>query len=211
MFVDIKELKPGGLDRLQRQLATSLAGPQGQIMAGFSGMSAVFPTIPQRAYATGGSSGGVSNSPTIPDQVGPRESHGDVGIELGPQQSVQADDIDTIPRYLLLCINTRNLTQLLHVDLRYIGNDQVLFDSIRRRYWEARRRNSWHYGLLTPRWLTDRMPAAWRDWLESLHLRVPRSAELIQVSFSLVSLVWCLCRVNNSVPTCAVPHEHMSR
>jgi hypothetical protein len=185
MFVDVNELRSGGLERFQKQLAASLAGPQGQILAESGAMSAGLPMMPQRAYVTGGSSGGVSNLPPVPDQTGPKESLGDIRMGLGRQQNVQTDDVGAMPRYLLLCVNTRNLTKLLHVDLRYIENDQLLFDGIRRRYWEARRHDSWHYGLLTPQWLADRMPAAWIDWLGTVHLRVPRSAELIEVSFSL--------------------------
>lgn len=141
--------------------------------------------IPQQAYVAGGSDGAVSNSPPVPNQRGLRESPGDILTGPGLQETFQTDDMGAVPRYLLLCVNTRNLTKLLHVDLRYIGNDQFLFDSIRRRYWEARRHDSWHYGLLTPRWLADRMPSAWGEWLGTLHIRVPRCAELIEVSFSL--------------------------
>ena len=185
MFVDINELKPGGLERFQEQLAASLARPQEQILAESSAMSAGLPMMPQRAYVAGGSSGGVLNPPPVPDHTGPKESRGDTRTESDRQQTVQTDDMSPVPRYLLLCVNTRNLTKLLHVDLKYVENDQFLFDGIRRRYWEARRHNSWHYGLLTPQWLADRMPAAWGDWLGTLHLRVPRSAELIEVSFFL--------------------------
>ena len=160
-------------------------GPQGQILAESGAMSAGLPIVPQRAYVTGGSSGGVSNLPPVPDHTGLKELPGDIRTGSGRQQTVQTDNMGAGARYLLLCVNTRNLTKLLHVDLRYIENDQFLFDGIRRRYWEARRHNSWHYGLLTPHWLVDRMPAAWGDWLGTMHLRVPRSAELIEVSFSL--------------------------
>ena len=187
--MDVKELKHGGLEKFQRQLATSLVGPQGQIIAGPSVMSTGLPTIPQRAYVTGDSGGDVSNLPSAPDQTGPQDWLRDIRMGSNQQEVVQSGNLVPLPRYLLLCVNTRSLTELLHVDLRYIENDQFLFDSIRRRYWEARRHNSWHYGLLTPQWLVDRVPAAWRDWLETLHLRLPRSAELIEVGSFFVSLM----------------------
>ena len=139
--------------------------------------------MPQRAYVTSGSSGGGANPPPASDQQGHPATPGNIRTGSGQQKSLQTDDLGAMPRYLLLWVNTRNLTKLLHVVLRYIQNDQLLFDSIRRKYWEVRRHDSWHYGLLTPQRLADHIPAAWRDWLETVHLRVPRSAELIEVRF----------------------------
>jgi hypothetical protein len=185
MFVDVNELKPGGVEKFRKQLVASLSGPQGQIIAESGADSARLPSMPEQAHVASGSSGEVSNITPVPDQTGPMEEPGDSQIESGRQRTVQNGDMGTVLRYLLLCVNTRNLTTLLHVDLRYIQNDQHLFDGIRRRYWEIRQQNSLHYGLLTPQWLADRIPTSWRDWLGTLHLRVPRSAELIEVRSSL--------------------------
>ena len=185
MFVDVKELKSGGIERLQKQFAASLAKPQGQMLAGSDTTSAGLPMMPQLAYVTGSSGGGTSSSAPVPDRTSRRDSTGATRPGSAQQQNAEANDLGGMPRYLLLCVNTRNLTKLHHVDLTYAENDQLLFDGIRRRYWEARRLDSWHYGLLPPQWLADRMPAAWVDWLGTVHLRVPRSAELIEVSFSL--------------------------
>jgi hypothetical protein len=186
MFFDVNELKPGGLENFKKQLIASLAVPQRQIPVQSGGSSVGSLTIPQRAHVAGSSGGEASNLPPVPDQTRPSRRPPPRDIETGSagQWNNATHDLGIDPRYLLLCVNTRNLTKLLHVDLRHIGNDQVLFDSIRRSYWEARRGNSWHYGLLTPRWLATRMSPAWRDWLETLHLQVPQSAELIEVSFS---------------------------
>lgn len=78
MFVDINELKPGGLEKFQTQLAESLIEPQVNILAGSSAVSSSLPMMPQRAYVAGSSSGGNSNISPLPDQTGPRQRPGDI-------------------------------------------------------------------------------------------------------------------------------------
>ena len=182
MFVDVKESRAGGVERFQQRLVASQAGPQGQMLVVGGSRSAAMPTIPSRAHVIGGSGSGGSSQPPVRDLRGPKEPARNVRSVPDRNQDAQEDEGDMMPRFLLLCVNTRNLTRLIQVDLSYVGNDQLLFDSIRQRYWEARRHNSWHYGLLIPRWLAIRMPDAWNDWLRTVHLLIPRSAELIEVS-----------------------------
>lgn len=183
MYVDVKELAPGGIDKFKEEIQVSLKAPNRQVLAGSNvGASGVL-VSPQRVHFGGESSGGGSPISSFPGQNGRGEQSHDIQIGLGRQKGFQNNRVVAEARYLLLCVSTRNLAKLIHVDLRHVQNDQLLFDSIRHRYWDSRKNDSWHYGLLPPQWLVDRLPSAWKNWLETLHLKVPRTAELIKVGF----------------------------
>lgn len=181
MFVDVKECRSGGLERFKAQLAASMPRRKDHVLVTHGGASGDMPVMPQQAHLGGSSSdGGPSLSPS--KRLTPKQSLGDLRTAPDQQANTRTSNGASTPRFLLLCVNTRNLTQLIHVDLRSVQNDQLLFDGIRRMYWESRRNESWHFGLFTPQWLLNQVPNDWREWLETVHLRVPRSAELIQVS-----------------------------
>lgn len=182
MFVDVRELRPGGVQSFKNELVTSVTGTWRQaLLIGSGARSGGLPTSPPRAYFTIGS--GPSSTALLPfqGQIGFPGPSGGMTDESDLQR-MQNEMADNTPRYLLLCVNTRNLTKLLHVDLSDIQSDELLFDGIRREYWQSRRYDSWHYGLLMPQWMEERMPVAFRDWLTNIHLRVPQTAKVIEVS-----------------------------
>lgn len=191
MFVDVKELKSGGVQRFERELRESLIRPEGQLPLVESDQGATaIPRVLEQVHlrARSGDDDDTSGLTPLPHQIFPSHTHRNIGLAGDPSQNYMAINRRPEPRFLLLCVNTRTSTTLLHIDLMNIQNDQYLFDGIRQRYWETRQNNSWHYGLLTPRWLASRIPTLWRERLNSLHLKVPHSAELIEVCSCLTLL-----------------------
>ena len=157
-------------------------------------------------------SSGEAAQSVVPSRIenNPEGAANDDRSELDITEAEQVEDeiAEPLSRFLLVCVNTRPLTELLQLDLTNINNDHFLFDQIRRHYWEARRQSSWNYGHLTPRWLGQRLPARITEWLATLHLRVPHMASLIKVSSCVyLTEMW----FNGSVvSTSSVSGEHLS-
>lgn len=111
-----------------------------------------------------------------------------------PRQSVAGSSSESIQRrerptrYLLLCVNVKSLTELVHIDVASYQNDQYLFDAIRKEYERIRERTTWNPFMLvstyvpTPVWM--RLPT-WAVWLGRAHVEAPRSAVFVRVRFNI--------------------------
>lgn len=158
MFLDVKELRPGGILRFRQQFARDglanlmhrddsttnqdLTTDQGPPQSGLSAPSPAYirsesgqPTSfhsKTRSYSQGRGS-----STRVPDVVGSEEMLFDRGGE-------------TTPQYLLICVNQKRLPVLDQINCRYSRNDQSLFQHILGRYDSLREEANWRTSLLFP-------------------------------------------------------------
>lgn len=182
MFLDVKELSPGGVQRfrqrfakdgLARLLGVSYAMTDQDMTAGDNPRSGISVPPPvhlrsERGQSTSSTqSPGPSNSPSgkgpsapVNDTSGSEE----VALSPGPQNT---------PQYLLLCINQKSLPVLDHIYCSSFGNDQYLFQQISGRYRTIREGSAWRIPFLFPAFvcaLVGRAMASLRQktpsWLE---------------------------------------------
>jgi hypothetical protein len=94
-------------------------------------------------------------------------------------------------QYVLLCINTKRVKTLAHIEVGSVQNDQYLFSNIRESYQQIRRGNEWRFSMLTPalvKRLTQRFPMwlafppQFAAWVDGTRIHTPRSADFIRVS-----------------------------
>ena len=82
--------------------------------------------------------------------------------------SFQARGLDAHedPQYLLLCVNTKNSTALVHVEVGSLSSDQYLFHHIPQEYQRVRSEHEWRISLLIPSWI--------HKLLHSISARLPK-------------------------------------
>ena len=142
MFVDVRELKPGGVESFKRKLASLQERPQNPATTEPSAPGVH--RAPPRAYFPGIF---TSSNPGVPLAPGNQdiESPENVILQSDPQTRNGLELEEGQSRYLLLCINTRTLPTLHHIDFMDIYDGQSLFASIRDKYW---RMIEHHCGIL---------------------------------------------------------------
>ena len=193
----MRELVPGGLERLQESLRRSAANIRTRVQQGSSNLPPGVPAVPAQAHirTVSGNPGGVaSQTPTT--SLPPTNTYAQ---PLGTSPAQQSDI-----QYLLLCLNTKRLTTLVHVEVGALTNDEYLFREIRTAYAEARRHHEWRISKLFPS-----MPSIPSARYILISMKVPeklvarlefwRTAAFLQLSASLRACVpWKLLHGLNS-------------
>ncbi|KAF4783393.1 hypothetical protein HER10_EVM0009493 [Colletotrichum scovillei] len=160
MFLDIKELKPGGIqlfrqrfmkDGLARLMAPydpTARGPDSTAVQGpRSSLSPPPPAHlrPERSQSSSSRQsserGTFSSRPGSPTPASDTSRSDEVAFHQEEQNT---------PQYLLLCVNQKSLPILDHVDCSSFGNDQYLFQHILQRYQTLREGSTWRISLLFP-------------------------------------------------------------
>jgi hypothetical protein len=150
IYVDVRELSAGGVDRFRQRLLAS-----------------------SRAVQTQEQTGSVPSRLQTPPQVHLRNVHATLGsrstryIPSGNRQSTARDSSQaylTSPRdqdskFLLLCINTKDSTALLHVEVASLTNDQQLFERISMEYQRARESSEFRVTSIIPQQLSKFLKA----------------------------------------------------
>lgn len=159
MFLDVKELSPGGIrrfrqgfekDGLARLLNPSNPMTDQDATAGDDSRSGVSAPPPAHLRSERGQ---FTSSPQIPEPssfklgkgpsapVNDTAESGEVALPPGQRNT---------PQYLLLCVNEKSLPVLEHIDCSFLRNDQVLFQQISGRYRTIRDKSTWRISLIFP-------------------------------------------------------------
>ncbi|KAL3474343.1 hypothetical protein BJX99DRAFT_260451 [Aspergillus californicus] len=144
-YIDVKELSPGGLKRFRQRLLASAAAVRARPQ-GLGGSSQ--PAQPPHAH--------MNPSPR-PAGVARNEGRQTVSLEQlpllpypGESQAVSNVYPSQDSQYLLLCVNTRKSTVLVHVDLGSVFSDEYLFQQIRQEYQRVREQHEWRIVKAVP-------------------------------------------------------------
>ncbi|KAK3997924.1 hypothetical protein QBC44DRAFT_376363 [Cladorrhinum sp. PSN332] len=184
VYLDVRELSDGGIERLKRRILLSVAavkntagpgsngvttpgqaylGPRGNathpnINRHGSNLGAARPAQTSPARQSGSSTGGNSQSPGTASNRATNQSP--------PQGCAQQ------LRYLLLCVNTRSLAVLVQPEVSSLTNDQYLFHRISEAYHATRHSHELDIMSLF-------IPTFAREWLSNLFQKMGR----LQVPF----------------------------
>lgn len=178
--MDVKELVPGGIARFQQRFreSTAAAAVERSDQGNSTGPASTHPVAPPQAHVRSAGQertqlAGPLTQHTfdhIPDQLNKRTG-GTQGVEMRYTWALN-------PRYLLLCVNTKRLTTLVHIDLTLVNHDQTLCRQIRHHYQETRQLYEWRLSMLVPKWLC---PNRLVTFCKNLHVYIPQTADFVKV------------------------------
>ena len=171
MYADVNEISPGAAHRLQSSLRQSAATASQSSLG--SGLTAPPPVHLSPEY---GGQGLLVNEQSSNSRY---RSSSIVGLDTATSSSTVLQNQTTTCQYLLLCINTKRLKTLEHIDVVPSGNDQYLFRDIRDRYKHIRKAHEWNLGMLMPSWIHT--PSWLVPYIQDLSFSVPISANFIRV------------------------------
>ncbi|EGY23796.1 uncharacterized protein VDAG_05234 [Verticillium dahliae VdLs.17] len=194
MSMDVRELLPGGVERLRRRIEHNAAA------------------VRSRSNNPSSTSGHVASAPvhvsSSAAELSPGSSNVSSGDAAGPSPQFQMatqpasgislpiQEIVMSPQYFLLCIKT-DLTVLVQIEVSAVTSDKALFKRIREEYEATQWKHQKHISIPAPAWLHQsydfivaRLPAsmqfltaAWSS-LTDTRLHQITSGDLVQ--FSLV-------------------------
>ncbi|KAJ9616857.1 hypothetical protein H2200_000577 [Cladophialophora chaetospira] len=185
-YADVREYRPNSASAIQTLLRRSAAAMN---VHGESSGTPDMPRPPDQAYVPGTPAEAVRVS------IGDIQSPGNVnsgGVGSAPLNATASSSAvgssaissDSDPVLLLLCITLNGSSMLEQLDITDLGNDQYLWERIRGRYLELRRKTLWHQKLSITSWLSTHR---WSSWL--LKIMDLTSAHSIQfVRFQLVPI-----------------------
>lgn len=113
----------------------------------------------------------------------------DTRIESGQRDGVTSHNQDA--QFVLVCINTKNSTALIHLEVSSLTNDQYFFQQMYQEYTELRRKHEFNLSMIIPLWIHDSLQAA--------SALIPR----------LPSLPWRFQFPSTLLPT--LPEMHLSK
>jgi hypothetical protein len=194
MYADVKELRPGAARKLQarlRRAAAAVTRPQSDN---------AYPSVPPRAY--------ISPTPSSRlHQTGSRTpdyQHRVPGV-FGSSPTAASGSRTTIvagaaasPKYILLCVNTRRLRTLTHVDVATLTNDEYLFNAIRESYYLTRHHQEWRLSRVLGFLPSNRFSR----YIGDITMLTPKSGDYVKVCFTQI------CSIHSfglSVPVLTVP------
>lgn len=182
MFADVKELRHGAALEQQtrlREAAAAILRPQ------HGNSNTLRP--PQAHISPSRSSQANLSDSSCP--YAPPHGTGATGSHSNPTTAGSGTAFNLPasapnPQYVLLCVNTRRLRTLEHVEVPTARNDEFLFDALRESYNLARKSHVWTLPLLPhfvpiSNWL--------RRYVGDLSLLAPTSADYVRVCLFQIS------------------------
>lgn len=182
MFLDVKELGPGGIQRFRQRFAKDglarLLGHSDPMTdqdstAGKDSRSGISAPPPAHLRAERGQSTSSTQSPGPSNSQSGKGPSAPVNDTSGSEEVALPPGQQDTPQFLLLCVNQKSLPVLNHIDCSSFANDQYLFQQILGRYRTIREGSAWRIPLLFPTFvcaLVGRAMASLRQktpsWLE---------------------------------------------
>lgn len=180
MYADVREIRPGAAQRLQSTLRQSAAAA-----AQSSSSQSVLTVPPQAHLSLAGDDQNLqtdeqaSNSLPLPSSlINPNAIISTTAVPHNQAITCQ---------YLLLCVNTKRLRTLEHIDVASFGNDQYLFKAIRDCYEHIRKAHEWKLSMLIPSWI--HIPSWLITCVDDLTFSVPKSANFVRVRIPISILI----------------------
>lgn len=137
MFTDVKELLPGSAERLQETLRQSAATTAAQSSSSKGGPAAPPLThLSSNGQQTTAAGHAPERSSSTPNPRDPIPASNRSALPIPPGQP-------TMSQYLLLCVNTKRLRALEHVEVTSLMNDEHLFQANLEAYEHIRDLQTW--------------------------------------------------------------------
>jgi hypothetical protein len=184
MYADVKEIRPCAALKLQSRLRQAASRAMQLrlhlIISELTGATGNHPMPPQQAHLSPTSRSQYHYSTNnISDTVAARPEVGSHNSATsGPKTSNLMGDIRAL-QYILLCVNTKRLIVLEHIDVTGLKNDQYVFKEIRAVYKLIRERHEWNLSQLFPGPLW--IPKWLLRYIKNTSILIPTSADLVRV------------------------------
>lgn len=162
--LDVRELSPGGFQRFRQRLFNSAIAVRTK---SHEQPSSTKPGRPPQAHlnpSTGSTQARAEAQHSIPNYQPSQSS------QLGNNQSDSIIFQTHDPHYLLLCVNTKNSTVVVHIDVSSFSSDQYLFQQIRQEYRRIRDEHEWG--------ISKTIPTCVRNALNRISARLPKLPSL---------------------------------
>ncbi|KAK0371040.1 hypothetical protein CLIM01_11618 [Colletotrichum limetticola] len=159
MFLDIKELQPGGAQRFRQRLVkdglarliTPYDSTTAQGSTADQDLQSSVSLPPPAHFRSERSQYSSSRQNSGPNTFSSRPGSSPLPSDTsGSEEVAFCPEEQNTPQYLLLCVNQKSLPVLDHIDCNYFGNDQYLFQHILERYQIIRAGSTWRIPLLFP-------------------------------------------------------------
>lgn len=158
MFLDLKELRSGGRQRLLQSLVQDTSSVLAHYQATGTAASSVLGAPPpahlrteRDESASSSQSSGFRSSSSISRSSTP------LSVSTLPDAEGFDDHEEIVSQYLLMCINQKRLPVLRDIECSAFLNDQYLFREVLRTYQTAREESQWKLSFLLPyllsRWM----------------------------------------------------------
>lgn len=143
---------PGGADKFEQRLLNCVATLQQES----PNIASPPPQHPPQAHLQGNRRAtqphAVSDEVNIPPQQDTQRSDDASSLDCESAVPGQGSPLSGEAQYLLLCVNTRNSTVLVHVEVGALTNDEYLFRDIHQAYRTARENHEWRFSMMVPLW-----------------------------------------------------------
>ncbi|QKX54876.1 uncharacterized protein TRUGW13939_01966 [Talaromyces rugulosus] len=143
-YVDVRELSPGGIERFRQRLIKSVAAVRSRPQPSPNSNEI---TLPPKAQLRSSRNGPQPSLPQSLHRISSEFANTEAHRNASEPRNLHALGD---PQYLLVCVNTKNSTALVHVDVSSIGSDEFLFQNISSGYKSVRRAHEWRFALLVP-------------------------------------------------------------
>lgn len=143
-YLDIKEQSPGGIQRFRQRLLNSTTAVREKSQEQYSPTR---PAHPPRAHLN------PSTNPAQARTEAPQSLPHYRSSQPPQLQNSQSDStifLTDNPHYLLLCVNTRNSTALVHIDVSSLTSEQYMFQRICQEYQRIRDEHGWGISKAIP-------------------------------------------------------------
>ncbi|KAJ6028867.1 hypothetical protein N7540_004443 [Penicillium herquei] len=145
-YLDVRELSAGGLERFRRRLLNSVAavGTQSQNPPGSIRLEP-----PPQAHLNTGLSSNLPIQNRVPHHLSSPST------QLEDTQAGSATSQNHDPQFVLLCMNTKNSTVLVHIEVSSLTNDQYFFQQMYQEYRRVREKHEFSFSMIVPLWIRN--------------------------------------------------------
>jgi hypothetical protein len=154
MCADVKEIQPGAAHRLQsklREKGNAVFQHRVQSILSETGPVQLLDPLSDGSDQTPSHLSPTSGIRSHSTLQSPTHQFGTSGQTPAVCERSSAPPIaNPSLQYLLLCVNTKRLIALEHIDVTPFRNDEYLFNDIREGYNRVRRQNEWNLSHLVP-------------------------------------------------------------
>lgn len=155
------------MDRFQHRLFNSIATIKTRSQSSSSGSTILVP--PPQAHLNLSRSSTISSSNAAQHNAQP-DRHSRFSQVNDNQAASTISGVQT-SQFLLLCVNTRSLAALVHVEVGPFTTDQYMFQQILQEYQKVRGGHEWNISMACPSWA--------RNILNSISKSLPRSPSFL--------------------------------
>ncbi|KAL2859366.1 hypothetical protein BJX68DRAFT_261805 [Aspergillus pseudodeflectus] len=199
VYVDVKEILPGGLNKFRARLLASVNGVRDRLQHSASSGS---PQAPPQAHLRSSSTAGFAGRSVIPSSTPASYTPDQVRGATGQRGSATTQPEDY--KFLLLCINTKTSTVLENLEVGSFDNDEFLFRAMSQEYRRVREEHEFKIMDIVPLWACKlirnvarrlphfvRIPEGLRYYMSGISLYKIHSADFVRFQLVPIGLRCC--------------------